>query len=185
MSEALDSTEVRARTLRWVERFVIGLNLCPFARGPIDAGLVHIAVSDTSEPEELLAVLDIELDRLLAHEPRELETSLLVHPRCLLEFEHFNAFMDSVDVLLEARELVGEIQVVGFHPDYRFADAPTDDPANYSNRSPHPMLHLLRERSVERAVERHPDIEGVVERNLETLRSLDQATLERQRRADP
>ncbi len=170
--------EVRARTLAWIERFIVGLGLCPFARAPLEAGRVGIDVSLCTEAAELLTVLDERIDRLLTRPTRELETSLLVHPHCLLDFHDYNDFLGDVDALLDARSLDGILQVASFHPDYRFAGAPADDPANFSNRSPYPMLHLLRERSVDAAVDTHPDIEGIPERNIALLRGMPPTELE-------
>lgn len=176
----MDAPAIRRATLAWIERVVIGLELCPFARQPVEAGRLRIAVTDTEDPRELLAIVDEELSRLLAEDPRELETSVLVHPRCLEDFEDFNGFFDSIEALLAVRELEGVIQVVGFHPEFRFADADpsvADDPANFTNRSPEPMLHLLREDSVARAVAAHPDPAAIPTRNAKLLRSLDQDEL--------
>ncbi|NVB36959.1 DUF1415 domain-containing protein [Pseudenhygromyxa sp. WMMC2535] len=169
--------EVRLRTLAWVERVVVGLDLCPFARGPVEAGRLRIAVCASRDPLELLAALDDELAALLDTPASERETSLLVHPRCLLDFEDYNDFLAEADGLIAARELEGVVQIASFHPDYRFADAPADDPANYSNRSPFPMLHLLREDSISRAVDGHVDIEGIPARNVSLLRGLSAAAL--------
>ncbi|MFO7567045.1 MAG: DUF1415 domain-containing protein [Enhygromyxa sp.] len=163
---------VRLATLAWVERVVVGLDLCPFARGPLEGGRVRVAVTSCEDPRELLTVVDDELDLLLGADAAEIETTLLVHPRCLTDFGEYNDFLDHADRLLELRELGGVVQIASFHPDYCFVDSAIDDPANFSNRSPYPMLHLLRESSVSRAVESHPDIEGVPSANMAKLRSM-------------
>jgi uncharacterized protein len=164
--------EVRLATLAWVERVVIGLDLCPFARAPVEAGRVRVLVTACEDPRELLTVLDDALTQLLAEGPAELETTLIVHPNCLVDFEDYNDFLDPAEGLLELRELLGVVQIASFHPDYRFADVAHDDQANYTNRSPYPMLHLLREASVARAVAGHPDIEAVPAANVARLRAL-------------
>ncbi len=169
--------EVRAATLAWVERVVIGLELCPFARAPVEAGRLRLVVSECEDPRELLTVVDDELARLVEADPRELETTLIVHPNCLGEFEDYNDFLEFTDQLLEARELEGTVQIASFHPDYQFADADPDDLANYTNRSPAPMLHLLREASVARAVDAHPDIAGVPAANVARLRAMSLAQI--------
>lgn len=163
---------IRLRTLAWVERVVVGLNLCPFARAPLEAGRLRIAVTLCEDPRELLTVVDDELAALLRTDPSELETTLIVHPHCLLDFDEYNNFLDDVDQLIEVLQLRGIVQVASFHPDYRFADAPADDLANYTNRSPYPMLHLLREDSVAKAVDSHPDIASVPEANVARLRAM-------------
>lgn len=168
---------VRIETLAWVERMVVGLDLCPFARAPLEAGRLRVAVSTCEDPRELLTVVDDELDRLLGAEPGEHETTLIVHPRCLVDFDEYNDFLDEADRLLELRELSGVVQIASFHPDYRFVDSAVDDLANYTNRSPYPMLHLLRESSVSRAVESHPDIEGIPAANIAKLRAMSLAQL--------
>jgi hypothetical protein len=159
-------------TRRWLERAVIGLNLCPFAKAVVAKGQVRYVLSDATTPEALLEELAFELVRLQQTEPDEVDTTLLIHPRVLADFLDYNDFLDTADAAVEALELDGEIQVASFHPDYQFADTSYDDVGNCSNRSPYPMLHLLREASVERAVAAFPDPEVIVERNLETLEKL-------------
>jgi hypothetical protein len=168
---------VRLETLAWVERVVVGLDLCPFARAPLEAGRVRVSVSACADPRELLTVLDDELELLLGHDPTEIETTLIVHPNCLGDFCEYNDFLDLVEQLLEVRDLEGTVQIASFHPNYRFAEAPVDDPADYTNRSPYPMLHLLREASVARAVDSHPDIEGVPAANIAKLRGMSLAQI--------
>lgn len=163
---------VRAATLRWIERVVIGLDLCPFAAEVVRAGRLHIAVCGESEPARVLAALDAELAALLRAEVAKLETTLLVLPRALPGFEEFNDFLDLADALLEERGCTGVVQIASFHPRYRFAGASDDDAANYSNRSPYPMLHLLREESIARATAAHADPRGIPARNVELLRRL-------------
>lgn len=159
-------------TRRWLERAVIGLNLCPFAKAVVAKDQVRYVLSEATTPEALLEELAYELVRLQQTEPDEVDTTLLIHPRVLTDFLDYNDFLDTADAAVEALELDGEIQVASFHPDYQFADTAYDEVGNCSNRSPYPMLHLLREASVERAVAAFPDPEVIVERNLETLEKL-------------
>lgn len=168
---------VRAQTLAWIERVVVGLELCPFARAPLATGRVRVIVSDAEDPRGLLTVLDDELGELVSQSVEELETTLIVHPNCLVDFDDYNDFLDAAERMLELRELDGIVQIASFHPDYRFGDAPADDPANYSNRSPYPMLHLLREASVTWAVESHPNIECVPAANVAKLRAMSLAQI--------
>ncbi|EDM80652.1 hypothetical protein PPSIR1_37204 [Plesiocystis pacifica SIR-1] len=165
------SQRVRAETLGWIEDFVVGLGLCPFAKAPLDAGALRIEVTDCDDPRELLVLLDEAIARVLRAPAEVIETSVLVHPECLTDFADYNDFLADVDGLLEARELVGEVQIASFHPDYCFGDAEPDDPANATNRSPHPMLHILREASVSRAVDEHPDVSAIPARNVALLRA--------------
>jgi hypothetical protein len=159
-------TETRA----WLEKAVIGLDLCPFARAVRDR--IRYAVSEAEEPADLLADLASELRVLAEADPGEIETTLLIHPRVLGDFLEYNDFLDDADDVLAELGLEGVIQIASFHPGYQFAGAEPDDIENYTNRSPYPMLHLLREESVERAVESFPDTEQIYEKNIETLRRL-------------
>ena len=159
-------------TRRWLERAVIGLNLCPFAKAVVAKGQVRYVLSAAATPEALLEELAYELVRLQQTEPEQVDTTLLIHPQVLTDFLDYNDFLDTADAAVEALELEGEIQVASFHPDYQFADTAYDDVGNCSNRSPYPMLHLLREASVERAVAAFPDPDAIVERNLQTLEKL-------------
>ncbi len=167
-----DAEEVLEAMRAWLEKAVIGLNLCPFAKGVHVGNRIRYVVSDARDPETLRADLARELHTLATADPAEVETTLLIHPWALDDFLDYNDFLDVVDAALEQLGLVGTVQVASFHPRYRFAGAEPDAIENYSNRSPYPMLHLLREESVERAVAGTPDAGRIPERNMETLRQL-------------
>lgn len=171
---ATDRGLVVARTQRWIDAVVIGLELCPFAKASIAAGRLRIAVTDAAEPDALRDALVAELRRLAG---AKLDSTLLVAPDALPDFPAFNDFLDVADGALRAESLEGVIQIASFHPGYRFAGSPADDVANHTNRSPYPMLHLLREDAVARAVDAHPDPEGIPRRNAERLRALGLAAL--------
>lgn len=166
-----------AHTRRWLERAVIGLNLCPFAKAVHVKGQIRYTLSDATTSEGLLRDLRSELSKLAQTPAERVDTTLLIHPQVLGDFADYNEFLADADQLLEDMDLEGVLQVASFHPDYCFADAPSDDPANFSNRSPYPMLHLLREDSVSRAVDTLPDPSAIYERNIETLRALSPAEL--------
>jgi hypothetical protein len=169
---AVHTAEVEAQTLSWVERVVVGLELCPFAASTLSGGQLRIAVCTTAEePQLALAVLD-ELERLQSLPETELATTLLVMPAALADFEHYLDFLALAEELLEECGLDGVVQIASFHPQYRFAEVPAADPANYSNRSPYPMLHFLREAQLTRALESYPDPERIPERNIQRLRAL-------------
>ena len=159
-------------TRRWLERAVIGLDLCPFARGVHQGRRIRYVLSGANSPEALLEDLARELLFLRDADPLECETTLLVHPGVFGDFLDFNDFLDAVDGAVEELGLEGELQVASFHPDYQFAGTEPDDIGNFTNRSPYPTLHLLRESSIERAVESHPDIDGIPDRNIRTMRAL-------------
>ena len=161
-----------ADTRRWLERAVIGLNLCPFAKAVHAKGQVRWVLSDATEPADLLEQLGEELAFLRDADPADVDTTLIVHPHVLQDFIDYNDFLGDADDLVEAMELDGMLQVASFHPDYQFAGSDADDIANYTNRSPYPTLHLLREDSVSRAVDAVPDPDVIVERNVETLEKL-------------
>ena len=162
-------------TRRWVERAVIGLNLCPFAKAVYVKQQVRFVLSDASTPEALLEELAEELVLLRDTDPEQVDTTLIVHPDVLTDFLDYNDFLDNADAAVEALDLQGDIQVASFHPDYQFAGTAPDDISNYTNRSPYPTLHLLREASIDRAVEAFPDPDVIVERNVKTLDALGHA----------
>jgi uncharacterized protein len=163
---------VRARTRSWLERAVIGLRLCPFAQAAYVQNRVWMAVSAASTPDELLSDLARELEDLHAADPATRETTLLIHPGVLTDFLDYNDFLELADATLEALELTGIIQIASFHPHYQFAGTAPEDIENYSNRSPYPLLHLLREDSVAAAVQSAPDVDAIPDRNIATLRAL-------------
>ena len=161
-----------AVTRTWVEKAVIGLNLCPFAKAVQVKGQIRYVVSLAQTPEALLEALMRELELLAQSDPEKIDTTLLIHPHALADFLDFNDFLGVADAALEDLELDGIIQVASFHPRYQFAGTAPDAIDNCSNRSPYPTLHLLREASIERAVETFPDTATIFEKNIETLRRL-------------
>jgi hypothetical protein len=169
---AAPEEEVVAATRAWLERAVIGLNLCPFAKAVHVKNQIRYAVSAAQTPEDLLADLVTELRTLQAADPSEIDTTLLVHPRVLSDFLDYNDFLELAEAAVAGEGLEGEIQVASFHPQYQFAGTRPEDIENCSNRSPYPTLHLLREASIERAVAVFPDAGQIFERNIETLRRL-------------
>lgn len=171
----VEAETIVAETREWLRKAVIGLNLCPFANAVHVRNQIRYAVSQAETPEELLADLVSELRLLEAADPEDIDTTLLIHPKVLGDFLAYNDFLDVADDALEELGLVGEIQIASFHPRYQFADSGPEDIENFTNRSPYPMLHLLREASVERAVEAVPDPSEIYERNMETLRRLGRA----------
>ena len=164
-----------ADTRRWLERAVIGLNLCPFAKAVHVRNQVRFVLSHARTPDALLEDLLVELRALADTDPAVTDTTLIVHPYVLQSFEDYNDFLDVADGAIAQCGLEGVLQVASFHPDYRFAGTAADDIDNCTNRSPWPMLHLLRESSVARAVEAFPDPDAIVSRNLSTLRRLGHA----------
>ena len=161
-----------ADTRRWLERAVIGLNLCPFAKAVYVKQQVRFALSEARDPQDLLQQLHDELLWLHDADPQQTDTTLIVHPHVLTDFLDYNDFLDLADALIAELGLEGEIQVASFHPDYQFAGTAHDEVGNYTNRAPYPTLHLLREASIERAVAAFPDPDAIVERNLATLEQL-------------
>ncbi|CAN7434693.1 DUF1415 domain-containing protein [Pseudoduganella sp. LjRoot289] len=161
-----------ANTQKWLEKAVIGLNLCPFAKAVHIKNQIRYVVTEAATDEELMAVLMEELEFLAETNPDKVDTTLIIHPRVLNDFEDYNDFLDVADAALEEMDLDGVLQVASFHPDYQFADTDKNDIDNYTNRSPYPTLHLLREESVDRAVEAFPEAEDIFEKNIETMRKL-------------
>jgi hypothetical protein len=166
-----DETVVAATRL-WLEQAVIGLNLCPFARAPYVKGRLRFRVSAAANEDQLVADLAEELGHLAAADVEEIETTLLIHPQVLGDFLDFNDFLEIADATLQALGLEGELQVASFHPDFQFADTEADAIENCTNRSPYPTLHLLREASIDRAIEAVEDTDEIYRRNIETLRTL-------------
>jgi hypothetical protein len=173
----LDKQAAIDATRRWVSGVVVGLDLCPFARRVSDAGLVRYAVTAATDFESLLKALGDELRSLAAAPRSQVETTLLIHPRALPNFLDYNDFLTDADRLLRDLGLRGVIQLVGFHPGYQFAGTSPDAVENYTNRSPHPMLHLLREESVTEVAGDPAALAAIPRRNVETLRSLGQAEI--------
>ncbi|MGQ2920852.1 MAG: DUF1415 domain-containing protein [Hydrogenophaga sp.] len=169
----LTAEDVLAATRHWIEKAVIGLNLCPFARAVYVKNQVRIVVSTARHLDAFLDDLDRELDLLVNTPAEEIDTTLLVHATLFPDFEVFNDFLNVVDDVVAEHELEGVIQVAPFHPLFQFEGTAPDDVTNATNRAPFPTLHLLREDSVERAIETAGgDADAIVERNLQTLREL-------------
>jgi len=167
------------KTKHWLEMLVIGQQLCPFAQAPYRHGKVRFVATPTSDPAKLLERLAEELLYLAEVEPQLVETTLLIHPGVLLDFGDYLDFLPRADWMLQQYALEGVIQIASFHPAYQFEGTEPDDVTNYTNRSPYPMLHLLREESIERAVAEYPDPERIPERNIERMRRLGAAGIAR------
>lgn len=157
---------------QWVEQVVIGLNLCPFASGPFRSGLVRIVVSQAATEAALLDELRGELLRIDETPPDSLETTLLVVAGLLADFEVYNQFLDDVDHLLRRSGWEGLYQVASFHPLYQFEGTSPVDPGNLTNRSPFPILHILREASIDRAIAEYPNIDDIPDRNIQKMHAL-------------
>ena len=167
-----DDATVVQDTVRWLERAVIGLNLCPFAKGVHTKGQIHYVVSHATDAGALLEDLQRELEALAEASPAKRDTTLLMAPQALPDFLDFNDFLELADELVEAMDLAGILQVAPFHPRFQFADTAEDDVGNCTNRAPYPTLHLLREESIDSAVEAFPEAEEIFERNIEVLERL-------------
>ena len=169
---ACDDAVVVQDTVRWLERAVIGLNLCPFAKGVHTKDQIHYAVSRATDGRELLQDLQRELEALAEASPEKRDTTLLIAPLAMPDFLDFNDFLELADELVEAMDLAGILQVASFHPHFQFEGTLADDVSNCTNRAPYPTLHLLREESIDRAVEVFPEAEEIFERNIEVLERL-------------
>lgn len=164
--------EYIAPTRHWLEKAVIGLNLCPFAQAVHARGLIRWVVSDATQPEALLDDLADEMRLIAAADPGVVETTLLIHPHVLTDFADFNDFLDPAEARLGELGFDGVLQLASFHPAYQFAGTDPDDITNCTNHSPFPTLHLLRESSLDQALDGFPNPEAIYERNMETLRGL-------------
>ncbi|MBL1433410.1 MAG: DUF1415 domain-containing protein [Gammaproteobacteria bacterium] len=154
----------------WLESMVVGLNLCPFAKRELIKNRVRFSVSDAETEEQLLADLEEELEILNRDEL--VETTLLIHPKVLQDFNDYNQFLDYADGLLVQMDLEGVYQMASFHPNYQFGDTEPDDAENYTNRSPYPLLHLIREESLEQAIADYPDTHLIPNRNIALMKSI-------------
>jgi len=172
VTDTFDPVQVEAGVRRWLERAVIGLNLCPFAKAVYVRDQVRIVVSDASTARALLEELGEEMALLRDTPAEQTDTTLLVHPHVLGDFLDYNDFLDDADALVEAMDLDGVLQVASFHPQYQFAGTEPGDVENLTNRAPHPILHLLREASVDRAVAAYAEPEAIIDRNVATVRAL-------------
>jgi hypothetical protein len=168
-----EAPEIQA-TKAWLEQFVIGLNLCPFAAKPFREDRIHFALEHSPEPTQIAERFIDELERLQASP--EIETTLLIVPNALSDFEVYWDFIEIAEAIIDQLGLMGIFQIASFHPDYCFEGVESDDPANNTNRSPYPMLHLLREQSLSEAIAAHPDVAGIPERNVALLRGLNSKT---------
>lgn len=164
-----DNEYIEATRL-WVQRLVVDMNLCPFAKRELVKERVRFATTAATTEAQLLAALRAELERLRS-DP-SIETTLLIHPQVLQDFHDYNQFLDVADGLLVDMQLDGICQIASFHPHYQFAGTAADDAENYTNRTPYPLLHLLREDSLERAIASYPDVDGIPERNIALMQRL-------------
>jgi hypothetical protein len=175
----ITNEQIIAATRRWLERSVIGLNLCPFAESVYRANRVRFRVSEQRTAHALLDELRSELTDLQAEDPLRFETALLIHPWVLTDFVEYNDFLEVCEATIADLGLEGELQVASFHPQYRFEDTQSEDIENYTNRSPYPMLHILREASIDRAIAAMPDTDEIYRRNIRTLNELGHTGWER------
>lgn len=167
-----DSATVTDHTRQWLEKAVIGLNLCPFAKAPHIKNLVRISVSQARHLDGFLEDLDRELQLLGDTPADELETTLLVHPTLFPDFDTFNQMLDIADTAVVDNGLEGIVQIAPFHPDFQFEGTDSDDIGNYTNRSPYPTLHLIREDSIAKAAQAFPDASVIFERNIALLEKM-------------
>lgn len=172
VTDTFDPVQVEAGVRRWLERAVIGLNLCPFAKAVYVRDQVRIVASDASTARALLEELGEEMALLRDTPAEQIDTTLLVHPQVLGDFLDYNDFLDDADALVEAMDLDGVLQVASFHPHYQFAGTEPGDIENLTNRAPFPILHLLREASVDRAVAAYAEPEAIIDRNVATVSAL-------------
>ena len=171
-ADTLTEKQIIAYTSAWVEQVVIGLNLCPFAKPVHTKGQIDYFLSHARDETTLAANLRLAMQRLIASTPDSMDTCLLIHPWVLSDFFDYNNFLDITDEILDELELIGVLQIASFHPHYQFAGTTEDDVTNCTNRSPFPMLHLLREESLDKATAALPDANVIVDRNLNTMITL-------------
>ncbi|ABM36561.1 protein of unknown function DUF1415 [Polaromonas naphthalenivorans CJ2] len=169
---SMTDEDVLKQTRHWLEKAVIGLNLCPFAKAVYVKNQVRLVVSQARHADDLLEELDRELDLLVATPAEEIDTTLLIHPTLFDDFLDFNDFLEIAEGVLDEHALEGVVQLASFHPKFQFDGTEPDDISNYTNRAPFAMLHLLREESIDRAVQAFPQAEAIFEENIKTLEKL-------------
>jgi hypothetical protein len=175
MEMQLNESEVIGAVQHWVSSLVVGMNLCPFAGRELMRNRVRFTVTEAATEERLLMALQAELE--LLDNDASVETTLLIHPLVLGDFPDYNQFLNYADSLLEQMQREGIYQIASFHPDYQFEGTGPDDAENYTNRSPYPLLHLLREESLERAISSYPDVGAIPVRNIQLMNSMGQGKL--------
>ena len=169
---------VERKTLRWVKDFVVGLNLCPFARPLLASDALRVTVCEATEDEVVAGALLDEIELIQKASEAEIATTLVVFPNALRGFDTYLAFLDGAQQLIEEMDLLGVLQLASFHPDYQFAGEPTEAASHFTNRAPFPMIHLLREDMVTRALETYPNPEQIPERNIQKLEDLGRERLQ-------
>lgn len=173
-------TDFEAGIRHWLQEFVVAQNICPFAKLPLEQDRIRITVEDSEEEEKITVAVLQELEILNTQDRQQVETSLLVLPGASADFVEFWSFLGWVEEVIEQAELDGIVQVVGFHPSFQFAESEPDDAGNFTNRSPWPMLHFLREISISEVVAYHPDIASIPTRNATYLRQIGATVLRQQ-----
>lgn len=163
---------IKSQIQTWLEKVVIGLNLCPFAKRPYKQNQVHIVISSANNDDQLLSELSAEINSLISTPITEKETSIIVVSNHLLDFYEYNDFLDSADYLLKKNNWQGQFQIASFHPDYQFSGTKPDDSENLTNRSPYPLLHILRESSLDKAVDSHPNVDQIPDDNINKMNQL-------------
>ena len=172
----MEHEKILCAVRRWVKNFIVELNLCPFAGRELLRNRIRFVVTEATTEEQLLSALETEL--ALLNNDAAVETTLLIHPNVLRDIVDYNQFLDSADQLLVQMGLEGVLQVASFHPDYQFAGTAADDAENYTNRSPYPLLHILREASVEQSIAAYPEAEQIPVRNIALMNSLGREKLQ-------
>ncbi len=181
MDSPFEASKILADVQNWVDSFVAGMNLCPFAKTELTRNRVRFVVSAANSEELLLTALHAELE--LLNNDQSIETTLLIHPGVLREFDQYNQFLNYAEALIIQMALEGIYQIASFHPDYQFENTDPTAAENYTNRSPYPMLHLLREESLETAIASYPEVEQIPGRNIELMQRLGKTELLKIRRA--
>lgn len=172
LKEAMDKDFIIEHTQAWLNRAVIGLNLCPFAKAVAVKGQIRYVVSEVRTTQDLFDELCLELQRLAQTSPSTTDTTLLIHPQVLQDFIEYNEFLSLAELAVAQLGYQGILQIASFHPDFQFADTEPADISNATNRAPYPILHLLREASIDKAVAAFPEAETIYERNIQTMQKL-------------
>ena len=175
----VNKAEIKAITRNWIQDFIIGLQLCPFARVPFEKDLIAYYVIEDYDVEACLEAIADVLQQIDNTSPKEVETALVIFPHQLAEFDDYLDFLAAAEDVLIQLKLEGILQLASFHPAYQFADTALEDISNYTNRSPYPMIHLLREDSVHKAIISYPNVHAIPKRNIDLLNQMDEKEVRR------
>ena len=170
--------QVEQQVRAWLDHFVVGLNLCPFARPVVASAALRISICDSKQLQQVAEAFMAELDLIQQSPESDIATTLLVLPNALNDFEEYLSFIENAEALIDQMGLTGVIQLASFHPDYQFEAESSDSASHFTNRSPYPLIHFLREEMMERVLENFPNPEQIPQCNIQKLEAMGHGAVE-------